>query len=44
LLFKVGVASWVGVDCALGNPDVYARTADAYDWIRNMTNVEREDD
>lgn len=38
---SVGVASWVGVDCAAGNPDVFARTANSYYWIRNVTELNR---
>lgn len=41
---SVGIASWVGVDCALGNPDVYARTSNYYYWIRNVTEIERTED
>lgn len=40
-MVSVGIASWVGVDCAVGNPDVFARTSNYYDWIRNVTYVER---
>lgn len=38
---SVGIASWVGTDCARGNPDVYARTSNYYYWIRNVTELER---
>lgn len=38
---SVGIASWVGTDCALGNPDVYVRTAHYYYWIRNVTELIR---
>jgi hypothetical protein len=41
---SIGVISWVGVDCALGNPDVYVRTAPYYDWIRNVTEIERSEE
>lgn len=39
--YSVGIASWVGGDCALGNPDVYARTSNYYYWIRNVTEINR---
>lgn len=38
---SVGIASWVGGACASGNPDVYARTANYYYWIRNVTELNR---
>lgn len=38
---SVGIASWVGGDCAIGNPDVYVRTANYYYWIRNETELNR---
>lgn len=43
-MVSVGIASWVGGGCAVGNPDVFARTSNYYDWIRNVTYVERIED
>lgn len=38
---SVGVASWIGGPCDVGNPDVFARTANYYYWIRNVTEINR---
>lgn len=38
---SIGIASWVGSDCAIGNPDVYSRTSNYYFWIRNVTELFR---
>lgn len=38
---SVGIASWIGGPCDIGTPDVFARTANYYYWIRNVTEINR---
>lgn len=38
---SVGIASWIGGPCEIGTPDVFARTANYYYWIRNVTEINR---
>lgn len=38
---SVGIASWIGGPCDVGSPDVFARTANYYYWIRNVTEINR---